>query len=420
MVNLAFLSAQCLFPVFFHSRGHFFNSIADMGSSTLDQLPPELFAYIIGHLGTARALLHLSLTCKRIHAIIDKDGFRIFVKSHFPSFQIPPYWKDAAHALTTLSRNWDRKSFVAHWLSPTEYCNHLQKVSSRFKGQSMGFQPVIDSYDQWTGNNWSSRRQVVTWAAGPTLILGLKLMGEEAKTASKDASISQQKKIFIDQHHHIHMWTAFQDNHFKPGQDDIRSVNLLRPTQKPEDNVEYVIAGRASGALSLIIFSESDAMSSSRTEFDTRARSIRDAAINEEPNPLLAACLSTRDLALYSVHSDDKIVKACDETTVVPSMEQGRIWSCRFLRHNRLAVGLGPSKTPIHVYDIQPNGFSSQPVRKFTMDRDDREGVDAGCSVTSVYPIVPITAATSAGGAEGDTFLSGGYDGIIRYVSPRS
>ena len=388
--------------------------------ATLDQLPPELFAQIISHLGTARALLQLSLTCKRIYAIVEKDGFRTFVQSHFPSFQIPPFWKDAAHAMTTLSRNWDRKSFVAQWLSSNEYYSHLQEVSSRSKRQSMGFQPVIDSYDQWTGKNWSSRRQVVTWAAGHNLILGLKLMGEEATSASKDARTSQQANIFIDQHRHIHRWTAFRDSHFKPGQDDIRSVNLLRPTQKLDDNIEYVVAGRASGALTLITFSLSNARCSSTTEFDTKTRSVRDATINKEPNPLLAACLSTRDLALYPVHSNSKTVKACDETTVVPSMEQGRIWSCRFLRHNRLALGIGPSKTPIHVYDIQANGFSDQPTRKFTMDSDDLHGTDPGCSVTSVYPILPIPAVTPAGGAEGDIFLSGGHDGIVRYLSPRS
>lgn len=284
----------------------------------------------------------------------------------------------------------------------------------------MGFQPAIDSYDQWTGSNWSSRRQVVTWAAGPNLILGLKLMGEEAKFASKHASTGQQTNISIDQHHHVHMWAAFQDTQFEAGQDDIRSVNLLRPTQKLEDNSEYVVAGRASGALSLVVFSASDARTWSKTDFDTKARSVRDATINEEANPLLAACLSARDLALYSVHSDEKKVSACDEITVVPSTEQGKIWSCRFLRHNRLALGLGPSKTPIHVYDIEPAGFSDRPLRKFTMDRDDHAGVDAGCKITSIYPIVPITAATTAGGAEGDIFLSGGYDGIVRYVLPRS
>lgn len=382
--------------------------------SIFEQLPPELLAQILSHLGTARALLHLSLTCKRIHAIIERDGFRVFVQSHFPSFQIPPYWKDAAHAMTTLSRNWDRKSFVAQWLSSDQHCSHLQENHSH-KGPSMGFQPVIDSYDQWTGDYWSSRRQVVTWAAGPILMLRLKLKGKDAIPDSLAASPRQQRDTSLKhQHHHTNRLIAFQDKHFKPGKDDIRSVNLLKPQQKVEENLEFVVAGRASGALSLIAFSTWDGRCSSRTEFDTGARSVKDATINEEPNPLLAACLSTRDLALYSVHSDDKSVKASDETTVDPSTEQGRIWSCRFLCHNRLALGLGPSKTPIHVYDIQPDGFSDQPIRKFTMDRDGHEGTDGGCSVTSVYPIIPITAATSAGGAEGSTFLSGGHDGIIR------
>lgn len=382
-------------------------------SSMFEQLPPELFAQIISHLGTARALLHLSLTCKRIHAIIERDGFRVFVQSHFPSFQIPPYWKDAAHAITTLSRNWDRKSFVAQWLSSNRHCRYLQE-SHPNRGPSMGFQPVIDSYEQWTGDDWSSRRQVVTWAAGPVLILRMKFRGKDPVSASFNTSPSQERPAFIDKHYDTYRLTAFQDKCFKPGKDDIRSVNLLRPTQKLEENWEYVVAGRGSGALSLIIFPTSDGKSSLKTVFDTRSRSVKDATINEEPNPLLAACLSTRDVALYSVHSDDQSVQASDETTVVPSTEQDRIWSCRFLRHNRLALGLGPSKTPMHIYDIRPDGFSDQPIRKFTMNGDDHEGADRGCSVTSVYPILPITAASSAGGAEGDTFLSGGHDGIVR------
>lgn len=127
-----------------------------MGSS-LDRLPPELFAQILTHLGTARALLHLSLTCKRIHAIVEQDGFRTFVQSHFPSFQIPPYWRDAAHAMTTLSRNWDRKSFVTRRLVPNGRCHAMRWGSPHTAGQSMGFQPVIDSYDEWTGNEWSSK-----------------------------------------------------------------------------------------------------------------------------------------------------------------------------------------------------------------------------------------------------------------------
>lgn len=259
-------------------------------------------------------------------------------------------------------------------------------------------------------------RQVVAWAAGPDLVLRLKLMGGEAKSISKDARVRRQKNFFMDQHHHIEKWASFRGNQFKPGQDDIRSVKLLRPTQKPEDELEYVILGRASGAMNLITFSVSDTGGFSRTEFDTAARSIKDATTNEAPNPLLAACLSTRDLALYTVHSDDQIVKACDETSATTSTEQGQIWSCKFLRHNRLALGLGPSKTPIHVYDILPDGFSDQPIRKFEVRMEDYESPDAGCGITSVYPIVPITAASSAGGAEGDIFLSGGHDGIIRYV----
>jgi hypothetical protein len=384
-----------------------------MGSS-LDQLPPELLVQIFSYLGTARTLLQLSLSCKRIHAIVEKDGFRVFVQSHFPSFRIPPYWKDAAHAMTTLSRNWDRKSFVARCLLPNEYTNSSRGHFSDTKRQSMGYQPVIDSYDEWVGGNWSSRRQVVAWAAGSDLILRLKLMGDEAHWTPEDACVSRQKEGFKDQHHHTYKWNTFRDHRYKPGKDDIRSVNVLRPMQKPEEKPEHVIVGRASGALNLVGLSVLNETSVSKTEFDTGGRSIRDATINEAASPLLAACLSTRDLALYHVRSEDETVKASDETSATSSTEQGRIWSCRFLHPNRLAVGLGPSITPIHVYDIQPDGFSDQPLRKFSLGQGDLQGPEASCGISSVYPIVPITSAALVGGAEGDIFLSGGHDGNIR------
>lgn len=387
-----------------------------MGSS-LDQLPQELLIQIFIHLGTARTLLHLSLTCKRIHAIVEKDGFRIFVQSHFPSFQIPPYWKDAAHAMTTLSRNWDRKSFIAQLLLPNEYINSPRGYSSDTKRQSMGYQPVIDSYDEWLGGNWSSRRQVVAWAAGSDLILRVKLMGDGANWTPEDVCVSRQKEVMMDQHHHIYKWNTFRDHQYKAGKDDIRSVNVLRSMQRPEEKLEHVIVGRASGALNLVALSVLNATSVTKSEFDTGARSIRDATINEAANPLLAVCLSARDLALYHVRSEDEVVKAIDETSAISSTERGRIWSCRFLHTNRLAIGLGPSKTPIHVYDIQPDGFSDQPIRKFGLDLGDLQGVEAGCGISSVYPIVPITPAAVAGGAKGDIFLSGGHDGNIRCVS---
>ena len=385
-----------------------------MGSA-LDQLPPELLAQIFSHLGTVRALFYLSLTCKRIHAIVEKDGFRVFVQSHFPSFQIPPYWKDATHAMTTLSRNWDRKAFVARWLQSHGRDRPSWRHTARMRRQSMGFQPVIDSYEEWTGGDWSSRRQVVTWAAGPDLVLRLKLLGGEAEYEKmKDAAERSETKVYMDQHRHLHLWTTFRDRQHRDGRDDITSVNLFRPAQKIKDELETVVVGRANGSLNLVQFSMLDGSGFSTTEFDTGSRPIKDAAINEAPSPLLAACLSARDLALYPVHTDDRTVKACDETSVIPSTEPGKVWSCRFLRHDRLALGLGRSKTPIYVYDVRSDGFSDQPIRKFELSLDDSQGPDLGAGITSVYPIVPISTPTSAKGGDGDVFLSGGHDGTVR------
>lgn len=131
-----------------------------------DQVPPELLVQIVSHCETATTLLSLSLTCKRIHDFIEKDGFRVFAQSRFPSFKTPPYWKDAAHGLTTLSRNWDRKAFLARRIEPYNE-PHLTRKPIRgmppSRNQTMGYQPIIDSHEEWIGGDWSSRKETVVW-----------------------------------------------------------------------------------------------------------------------------------------------------------------------------------------------------------------------------------------------------------------
>ena len=403
--------------------------------SSLAQLPPELLSHIVSHLETAQSLLRLSLSCKNLHAYIEKDGFRVFIQHQFPSIRIPPYWKDAAHALTTLSRAWDRKSFIAYCIEPGPAAvrlprgRHKVENGRRQRRQTMGYQPVVDSYEDWLGGDWTSRREVLALGAGAELVMRVKSKGDEIEREWQQARSREERRQKFDQHHHKSDWVVYKEDGYKDGRDDITSVSLLRPIQKYVDESEQIVIGRASGWLEQIRISTIDAQSSIMTRYSTQGRRVQSATVNSTPEPLLAACLGDENVAIYSVHSvrsSEKTTKQSSEVSVIPSGKAGRTWSTRFLCHNRLAVGLGPSTEPLHVYDIHPSGISKDPLRIFSkhsadpkMMSDDRVDVPGNStgSLSSVYSISPISSSSHVGGVEGDLFLSGWYDGIIRYLT---
>ena len=401
----------------------------------LSELPLELLTQIVTHLPTAQSLLHLSLTCQRLHEHVERDGWRVFVQSRFPSLSPPAYWKEAAHALTTLSRAWDRKAFIATCIEPPDVAVRLPRgrqppdYGRRRIQQTMGYQPVIDSYEEWIADDWSSRNEVLAWGAGAQLVVRRTTMGHRAEQMWQSARIAERPGIF-DQHHRIVKWLAYKEDEYVEGRDDITSLNLLRPGQRTQYDSstpeEEIVVGRASGKLDLVVLSAPDEKNSIRHQYLTEGRAVRSASVNTSEHKLVAACLSDTDLALYPLRSGEAEVLPTSQVSVIPKGKPGRTWSTRFLTHDRLAVGLGPSVEPIHVYNIGPDGISSEPLRKFgtvgaevKLFGDDR--VDTTGSTTSgtssVYPIVPIAASSQAGGREGEIFLSGWYDGVVRYTT---
>lgn len=399
----------------------------------LSELPYELLIQIVTHLPTAQSLLHLSLTCHRLHKYVEEEGYRVFVQSRFPSINSPPYWKDAAHVLTTLSRAWDRKAFIARYIEPSATVVRLPKgrqcqdYERRRRHQTMGYQPVIDSYEEWIADDWSSRNEVLAWGAGAELVVRVKTMGHSAGQAWHNARNDAERAENFDQHHHMVEWLAYKDDEHVEGRDDITSVNLLRHGQRthqvPSSTEAEVVVGRASGELALVSLSASQDRSLISQRYITDCRPVRSATVSGSEDVLVAACLSDTALALYPLHSADTDVSPVAEISVIPNGKPGRTWSARFLTHDRLAVGLGPSIEPIHVYSVDSAGICSEPLRKFStagadvkMFGDDR--VDTtGCTTSgtsSVYPIAPIAASSQAGGREGEIFLSGWYDGVVR------
>ncbi|MCJ1399206.1 hypothetical protein MMC11_002408 [Xylographa trunciseda] len=393
-----------------------------MPSTSLAELPAELLNQIVCHLETARALVHISVTCKRLHEYIEQNGYRTFVRSRFPSIQTPPYWKDAAHALTTLSRAWDKNAFVARPIYPEKDVTQLPRRRGRQppkrwqRGQTMGFQPVIDSYAEQSGSSWSSRDEILAWGAGAELNLRLKGMGEKVECQWQESG-DNERTLKYDQFHHRTKWLTYKDDTHYDGRDDITSVNLLRPWQKPAGGAEHLIIGRASGELVHVSLSNRKSECRIVARFTTGDRRVQSAHISSSRDPLLAACLSTGSVVVYPVSSNSLDTKPCTELPVIPASTSGRTWATSFLRPERLAIGIGPSTFPLHIYDVSSSKISPTPLRKFSACAD---CCKSDSSKSSVYAIAPLDPATRASGAMGDVFMSGWYDGSIKVHDLRS
>ncbi|MCJ1474234.1 hypothetical protein MMC13_002892 [Lambiella insularis] len=383
--------------------------------SSLAELPVELLNQIVCHLETAQNLSRISITCKRLHEYVEENGYRAFVRRRFPSIQTLPYWRDAAHALTTLSKAWDTKAFVAKIIFPEKDVTQLPRRRGRQpprrwqRGQTMGYQPVMDCYEETTGESWLSRKELLAWGAGAELNLKATSMGEEVRrnwgACNKDERIRK-----YDLFRHRSEWITYKDDTHQDGRDDITSVRLLRPWQKPRSGSEQLIIGRASGELALVSLSNARLECRILSRYFTADRRVQSAHVSNSSEPLLAACFSDGVVALYSVYPHSMNTKPFSELSISSPSTPGRTWCTSFLRPERLAIGLGPSTSPLHIYDVASAHSSSVPLRKYSVSP---KGA-SGSSTSSVYSIVPLDSSSQAGGSVGDVFMSGWYDGTIK------
>ena len=391
---------------------------------TLATLPPEILVQIVTHITTAKELCYLSLVCKRLHTFIENDGFRVFSQTLFPYVQFPSthtalFWRDALHGLITQARNWDRKAFIAWIISSETDANQKNGRNRRHthnapRGQTMGFIPVIDSYEAWYGGDWSSRKEIVAWGAGADLVVRTRTMGRKAQDIW-NAAVNRSPKDF-NAHHHTYKWANYHEPGVNEGLDDISFVKLLQ--QASIDDLEQFIIGRVSGALELVSLNKNTSQSQVRCSFTTEGRPVRSATTNGVQT-LLAACLSDSFVSLYSIssftsHIAPEIAPVA-ETSANPLGQVGRTWTSRFLSNDRLAVGYGPARQAIRIYKIGRGELASESTGLFNPEAG-RHADDS----TSVYSLSPIAASSSAGGTGGDIFLSGAYDGLVRLHDLRS
>ncbi|EUC45047.1 hypothetical protein COCMIDRAFT_5714 [Bipolaris oryzae ATCC 44560] len=392
--------------------------------AALNTLPNEILSLITRHLDRPKDVLNLSLVCRRLGDFAKLDGWKALLKGRFGFGGLDSDARVAVHGLTTLYRNWNRKGFIAAYLEPMRNTTSLNTWRpERWRppqGQTMGYQPSIDSYEEMYGG-WGERREVLAWSAGTQIILRIKETGaniEKIRQHEQDLEDAPDQTWAYDSFKHLNTWFTYRIPDSFEGRDDITRLKLLRPHQR-NLACEDMVFGTASGELSLL--SVNPGIDETLVQqYETGRRGVNGLSVSSSSAPVVAAALADSSLALYAVDRDhtsqEKIKPASEVKTTSAGTEYGGLWSCEFLSNDKIAVARKAHVEPIEVYHIGPDGLMPVPLRSFNIVTDNA----ATPRPMSVYSILTIPSTPHGSLDGGNTFLSGGYDGLIRLHDLRS
>ncbi|KAJ9607142.1 hypothetical protein H2200_008214 [Cladophialophora chaetospira] len=361
----------------------------------LQDLPIEVIEQIIGHLPTASSIVNLSRSNHALHSIVsakDYNVFRSFVQRAFPTIKTAPFWKDVARTLTSRSRAWDRRAFIAReCYPPPENIDYPQNAHG---GYTIGYHPVIDSYETFEGSSWSSRKEVLAWGAAGRL---------RTRTTANGQTTWSSYRIAEDYRQQL----------------DILDVRLLRPHQRESLEGETIVFRRANREVVKVHTSEPDVF----TEVSRYAIPFGDFTcmdISESAGPMLAAC-GGLGINLYPVHGSEQLVRPMDSVKLEDKYGILQRTRCvKFLSETTIAISNqfleGADRAPIHIYDISPTGLSSTPLGESNCYSEPSHPLLGRHSANA---IIPLDDASAASNRPGQMFLAGWSDGTGRLYDTR-
>ena len=365
----------------------------------LDQFPVEIVHNIASHLSTASSIINLSLTNKRLHSQLggeDFDTFRSFVRRQFPTIRTPPIWKEVACILTTRSRAWDRRAFIAKavepppdLLSPSHY--------ERPRGPSIGYAPVIDSYEAWHGPRWADKNQVLVWGAAGRLML--RVNGPDSTT-----------------------WHSHRVPNDHLPENDILDIRLLRSERRRDDNKQVILRRANNEIIKLELKPDHDEFQR-RTLFDTMGLAAESMDVSLGSEPLLAVC-NPGSIQIFDGNADDQLTKPISTMTIQQDRAHNPRSRCAtFLSSERLAVGVqyteGKRTAPVNIYRVMPDGSSAFP-ELCLPSSSGHASKEKGGNRTNANTVKPLDDVASLSGRVGEVFLSGWSDGVVRLYDIRS
>lgn len=398
----------------------------------LSNLPLEILYQIFADLPSARDLRNLSLCCHALYDAVKLGGWRDFVKRRFPSFcsEVTPNTNalEAVKGLVALSRSWDRKALIARDLpsvsmimrGPDPYLFPRQRNRPRNSGQTMGFIPVIDSFEEMVGGDWSRRKELVVWAAGTKLAFRCETKNESVKEYNpynvRPDGLEKQPR-----------WGVYHDATYTEGRDDFTALKLIIRSGQAiqiQDGMPYfsVLVGTASGNLSVLDITPRP-YSTSELSYDQK-RTLQ----TNDISTIRSTDLSSSQPFVLSAAANG-VVKIFDISgntdTIIPSSSLnitsfGHLWMARFLSEEIIAVGTGKSTAPLQAYSLTPTGIVEIPLRVWGAD-DNSAILDLSRNlpVSSVTSILPLPSSSSSD-ASSNFFLSGRTDGTIKLHDLRS
>lgn len=355
----------------------------------LSELPSEIIYQITVYLPTANALTHLAQTCRRLYQIITAENsriFRAFVQSRFPSIRTPPFWKDAARALTSRSRALDRHAVVGRFILPPHNAIRLgAHQATRRDNPTLGYRPAIDSYEAWNGESWADRKEVLAWGAGAELVVRITQTGTRP----------QDNWFVLNDLDHITSW------------DDICGVHLLGPDYYgKEPDKEHLIFSRVRGDIAHLAISPDGGIYEYKQQFVSYGLELDQTDLSDGAEPILAAHYDNDDVALYHTTTGERNVEPFAWLQGGAHRIAGKY--SKLLSPSLAAVGTADYKNPLSISKISENGVLHY--RDLCMDI-----VGEGWDCANVSAIAPLNSHPFTGSA-GNVFLAAWGDSVVRSV----
>lgn len=187
--------------------------------ASLPHLPHDILLLLLHLLPTASDLRSLALSCRPLSLLIRHHGWRLFLRSRFPSLRVPSAIDPAhlADSLTWQSRAWDKRALQFQGLFPA--------VEQGGRGRQGLFQPVVAM-----GLDEEGGREVVVWGAGEDLVGRVRERGGGVRWMGRRGV----------------------DGGWKGGYGDLKGVAVVEWRGGGGGEREVVVTGRDSGEVEMV------------------------------------------------------------------------------------------------------------------------------------------------------------------------
>lgn len=378
----------------------------------LSTLPDDLLYLVVSHLDTARDLHALLLTNKRLHTVIqtDDEGWRIFVRSCFPSVSLRSEpsstypWHQLARSLTWQARAWDKRSLTFQALLPIPpQTNHPHNWRRRLHTE-VPFHPAVDARF-----SLAEGEEFVVWSTGESLV-GRRRVGTPGRPVADAESwyrVDGKAQGYI------------------AGPDDIKAVSFVEDMGGHQGALGVVV-GRDNGHLHLLDASKEDFgrklfdFNPSHSENDKLrwAQSTINCVDILQSRRLVAAG-SKSGVFLYQISDTGP-----DTTAVIPSsyIDLGdsdvedafspSIGGAKWMGKDTLALGLAGCSDPLRYATLTPTGL-----QELTAVKSPKLWSDFSLSFSTrrlcCGSLTPVDASSILGGGGSNLLLSAWRDGTV-------